>query len=259
MTGDMVSVNLNTKEATVYFIDEKKIKTIVNKTNPLGRIGDVDIPLLEKKISALPAVDSANVYMNLNGTLNLDILQRIPVFRLNFKDKDVYVDKKGVEFPISKAYSHPAMLVTGDIAPSEYPKLIKLVNKINEDSFCKKYFIGISKTNRSYNLLTGEGNYKVEIGDLDNIDFKVKGFKTFVEKYLIYQEPEKYSKISVRYDNQIVTTLNPNFKGNDSILNIGKKELTKSIPVPIPNQENKKKEETLKTQIKKEQTEKKTK
>ncbi len=49
---------------------------------------------------------------------------------------------------------------------------------------------------------------KVEIGDLDRIDFKVKGFKTFVEKYLVYQAPEKYSKISVKYDNQIVTTLN---------------------------------------------------
>ena len=28
-----------------------------------------------------------------------------------------------------------------------------------------------------------------------------------MEKYLIYQSPDKYSKISLKYENQIVTTL----------------------------------------------------
>jgi cell division protein FtsQ len=98
-----------------------------------------------------------------------------------------------------------------------------LVEKIDKDDFSKKYFIGISKDrNGDYNLLTSEGNYKVEIGDLDNIDFKVKGFKAFVEKYLVYQDPEKYSMVSIKYQNQIVTTLNPNYKENDSILKAAK-------------------------------------
>ena len=69
---------------------------------------------------------------------------------------------------------------------------------------------------------------------------KVKGFKAFVEKYLIHQNPEKYTKVSVKYDNQIVTTLNPNFKENDSIIAVGKKELAK---LPAINQ---RKEDALK-------------
>lgn len=212
----------------VYFIDEKDVREIVKKSNPTKRIGDISIPDLEKKLNALPAVDSANVYLNLNGKLNLDIKQRVPIFRLNYKDKDFYVDEKGVEFPISKNYSHPSMLVSGNVKKSEYTKLAELVKKIDADDFSKKYFIGISKENGSYNLLTTDGNYKVEIGDLDNIEFKVKGFKAFVEKFLVYQNPAKYSKVSVRYDNQIVTTLNPNFEENDSVLAIGQKELEKA-------------------------------
>ncbi|MCJ8152920.1 FtsQ-type POTRA domain-containing protein [Chryseobacterium sp. SSA4.19] len=251
ITDDKISVKLNEK-APVYFIDEKDIREIVKKENPSGKVGALDIPALEKKINALPAVDSANVYLNLNGKLNLDIVQRVPVFRLNTDGRDFYVDEKGTEFPISKTYSHPCMLVTGSVKKDEYEKLAELVEKIDKDDFSKKYFIGISKDNGDYNLLTSEGNYKVEIGDLDNIEFKVKGFKTFVEKYLVFQDPEKYSMVSVKYQNQIVTTLNPYFKENDSILKAGNKELAKAPAIiPVKKNEDKPKATEVKKQIKK--------
>jgi len=226
ITDNKISVKMNEK-TPVYFIDEKDIREIVKKENPSGKVGDLNIPVLEKKINSLPAVDSANVYLNLNGKLYLDIKQRVPVFRLNKDGRDFYVDEKGTEFPISKTYSHPCMLVTGNVKPDEYQKLAELVEKIDKDDFSKKFFIGISKDKDDYNLLTSDGNYKVEIGDLDNIEFKVKGLKTFVEKYLVFQDPQKYSMVSVKYQNQIVTTLNPYFKENDSILKAGNKELAK--------------------------------
>ena len=227
---EKVSVNLTKTKNPVYFVDEKDIKQIVKNSNPTQRVGDIDIPALEKKLNALPSVDSANVYLNLNGNLNLDIKQRVPAFRLNKDDQDFYVDQKGRAFPISTNYSYPCMLVMGSVPGSDYKKLAELVDRIDKDEFSKKYFIGIKKENGGYNLLTSQGNYKVEIGDLDRIAMKVKGFKTFVEKYLVFQDPEKYSKISVKYDNQIVTTLNPDFKENDSIINVGNKELAK-LPV----------------------------
>ena len=222
------------EKTPVYFLDEKDIKQIVIKENPSGKVGDLNIPELEKKINALPAVDSANVYLNLNGKLNLDIKQRVPVFRLNYNGKDFYVDEKGTEFPISKTYSHPCMLVTGDVKKDEYEKLAELVEKIDKDDFSRNFFVGISKENQNFNLLTSEGNYKVELGDLDNIEFKVKGFKTFVEKYLVFQDPQKYSMVSVKYQNQIVTTLNPYFKENDSILKAGHKDLAKTPVATVP-------------------------
>ena len=247
ITDNKISVKMNEK-TPVYFIDEKDIREIVNKENPSRKVGDLNIPELEKKINALPAVDSANVYLNLNGKLNLDIKQRVPVFRLNYKGKDFYVDEKGVEFPLSRTYSHLCMLVTGDVKKDEYEKLAELVDKIDKDDFSKKYFIGISKYKDSYNLLTSEGIYRVEIGDLDNIELKVKGFKTFVEKYLVFQDPQKYKMISVKYQNQIVTTLNPYFKENDSILKASHKDLAKA---PVAVSSVKKAEINLKPTVKK--------
>jgi len=249
ITDEKVSVKLNEQGTQVYFIDKKAIKEIVKKENPSGKIGDIDIPGLEKKLNAIPAIDSANVYLNLNGKLNLDIKQRVPSFRLVNGGKDFYVDEKGIEFPISREYSHPCMLVTGNVKPSEYKDLAELVKFIDQDDFSKKFFIGISKSKDGYNLLTSDGNYKVEIGDLERIELKVKGFKTFVEKFLVYQDSQKYNKVSIKYDNQIVTTLNPYFKENDSIIQVGKKELTKA---PDPEQKKEEPKKTLTSEKKKE-------
>lgn len=230
---DQISVRM-TQGQEVYFVDEKDIKSIVKKLNPTRKIGDVNIPELEKKLNALPHVNKANVYMNLNGKLNIEIEQRVPVFRLNNKGNQFYVDQFGKAFPVSRVYSHPAMLVTGNVNPSEYTALVELIEKINTDDFSRKFFVGISKEKESYHLLTGEGVYKVEIGDLENIDFKLKGFKTFSEKYLVYQDPLKYKKISVKFDNQIVTTLNSGFKGADS-LNTYVKTVDTPQPVKLQN------------------------
>ena len=247
-----VSINMNQSKTPVYFIDEKDIKDLVKQYNPTRKIGDVKIPELEKKINENPFVDSANVYMNLNGNLNVDIKQRVPVFRLSKNGKDFYVDEKGVEFPISRNFSYPCMLVMGDVDASEYQELGQLVEKIDKDDFSKKYFIGIKKEKDNYNLLTSDGNYKVEIGDLENIDFKVKGFKTFVEKYLVYQNPNKYKKISVKYNNQIVTTLNPYFKENDSILrNAPKIEIKPEVESHKPEEKKSETKPEPKKEIKK--------
>ena len=211
----------------VYFIDEKNVMDFIRKANPSRKIGDIDIPALEKEINNFPSVDSANVYLNLNGALNVDIMQRVPAFRLNRGGENFYVDRKGNEFPLSRIYSHPTMLVQGNVKRSEYLQVAELVKKIETDNFSRKYFIGIAKEGADYNLLTSDGYYRVEIGTLDNIDLKVKGFRTFVEKFLVFQEPEKYSRVSVKYDNQIVTTLNPDYGKNDSIISASSKELVK--------------------------------
>lgn len=199
-------------EDKVYFIDEKNVKDFISKTNPSQKVGSLDVPELEREVNFFPSVDSANVYLGLNGVLNVEIQQRVPVFRLKKGVSEFYVDTKNEEFPISKIYSHPTILVMGNVSRAEYPEVANLVRVINKDNFCRKFFVGITKEGNSYNLLTADGDYKVELGSLENIAFKIKGFKTFVEKILVYQPPKKYSKISVKYDNQIVTTLNENFR-----------------------------------------------
>ena len=228
----------------VSFINDKIIREIIRRENPTNRIGDLNILSLERAIRAMPMVDSANVYLKLNGQLNLDISQRIPIFRLSKKDQSFYVDDKGVEFPASNNYSYQCMLVSGKVNSEEYPMLVELVKIINRDDFSKNFFVGISKKGNDYYLMTNEGNYVVELGRLENLGFKIKGFKTFVEKYLIYQDQMKYSKISVKYDNQIVTTLRKGNEDKESKERVYKPEEKNKEEVKEGSNSENKKEET---------------
>ena len=228
----------------VSFINDKIVREIIRKENPTNRIGDLNILSLERTIRAMPMVDSANVYLKLNGQLNLDISQRIPIFRLSKKDQSFYVDEKGVEFPASNNYSYQCMLVSGKVSSEEYPMLVELVKIINRDDFSKNFFVGISKKGNDYYLMTNEGNYVVELGRLENLGFKIKGFKTFVEKYLIYQDQMKYSKISVKYDNQIVTTLRKGNEDKESKERVYKPEEKSKEEVKEGSNSENKKEET---------------
>jgi cell division protein FtsQ len=89
------------------------------------------------------------------------------------------------------------------------------------------------------------------LGDLDHIEFKIKGFKTFVEKFLVNQNPEKYSKISVKYDNQIVTTLNNGYKPEEDSLAIEKPKeiLEKPLEKRKRKSQHKKKKSKKRTAI----------
>ena len=48
-----IKVKLNPTKPEVYFIDEKEIKEIIKKNNPTQKIGDIDIPKIEKLINRI--------------------------------------------------------------------------------------------------------------------------------------------------------------------------------------------------------------
>lgn len=231
-----INVNIIQGKTPVYFVNEKNVEEVVLKNNPQKKLGKIDIPKLEEQIKKIPMVDSVNVYLDLNGKINVDIVQVMPIFRLKRGNKDFYIDGLEREFPIVKTYSYPCILVSGNVLLDEYKQVLNLIDKINEDAFFKKFFVGIEKENRNnYYLLTSDGHYIVELGDLDDLDFKLRGFKTFTEKYLVYQSPEKYKKISVKYQNQIVATLNPNFKENDSLISSEMKTIQENVLLKKPS------------------------
>ena len=62
---EQVKVKMIQRES-VSFIDEQDILEMVKRVNPQQKIGTLDIPVLEKRISEMSVVDSANVYFKLN-------------------------------------------------------------------------------------------------------------------------------------------------------------------------------------------------
>lgn len=196
------------QKSLVYFINEYDVKAELKKINPKKIIGQMEVPLLEKQLRKNPWVDSANVYLQLNGDLHIDVYQKMPILRLKGKKKDFYLDANAQSFPISDVFTQNCMMVEGHIATEEYLALVNLAQLIQKDVFMRDYIIGISKINKNnYQLVTNTGDFNIEFGALENEIFKLKGFKSFAEKILINQPNSLYSKVSLMYNNQIVTTL----------------------------------------------------
>ncbi len=241
-----VSVNYIPGKERVFFVDRNNMEREIKAMNTRGIIATADIPAMEKKVLQNPYIDSANVYINLAGEIHVDIAQKVPFVRIIQGEKSFYVDQRLTPFPLSSVYSHPVMLAKGDIPPQDYPALKTLIEQIEADTFLKNFIIGIEYQKKNYNLISQIENVPIELGNLENTTVKLQGLKAFFNSYLSYQDPAKYKRISVKFDNQIVTTL----KGAAIDSMIQNEKITKqklattgaktidAVPVPISPKQN---------------------
>ncbi|WP_299106851.1 cell division protein FtsQ/DivIB [uncultured Tenacibaculum sp.] len=167
----------------------------------------VDLHFLETKVSASPYVEKAAVYMTVDGVLKTLIKQRKPLARIVNKNNSFYVDKQGVEIPISKNFSARVPLISGVGSPDEIDEVTELINVIANDDFLNKEVIAIDKTAKNeYRFSVRSGNYKVHFGKFVNVDKKIKKLKAFYNKAFIDKSINEYEVINLKYHNQVVCT-----------------------------------------------------
>lgn len=195
----------------IHFITDKKVINVINQSSKNGikaeKIEDINIIKTEEILHSNPFISKSNVYINLNGEINVTISQRIPIARVKTPKEEFYLDNKGNKFPLSLDFSLPCMLVGGDIQKNEYKDIAKLCELISVDNLLKNHIIGIEKDKgNSYNfLLNIEGTY-IEYGEIENNRQKLTNLKEFYKQYLDFIGFDAYKKISLKYENQIVAT-----------------------------------------------------
>lgn len=195
----------------VHFVTEPMVKNIINISSKNGKkalkIKDIDIIKTEQNLDANPFVIQSNVYIDLEGIVNVTVSQKIPVVRIKTANEEFYLDQQGNKFPLSKNFSFPCLMVSGDIKPDEYVNLTYLCKLISVDNLFKNHIIAIEKDKRkSYNFLLNIPGVYIEYGDLANSPQKLTNLKEFYKQYLDYVGFNAYKKISLKYDNQIVAT-----------------------------------------------------
>lgn len=206
------SVNIYIENSDyVHFITNAMITDIINQSSKNGKkiikIKDIDISKTEKNLDTVPFISNSNVYIDLNGSININVDQKIPVARIKTPNEEFYLDQFGTKFPLSKNFSLPCLIVCGEIKVEEYKKLVKLTRLITEDDILKNHIISIDKDKKNnYNLLLNVTGGYIEYGDLKNNHQKLTNLKEFYKQYLDYVGFGVYKKISLKYDNQIVAT-----------------------------------------------------
>ena len=231
-------VNINiVGDTSLHFINVADASEILkNKGFVLENtlLEDINTMEIEKAISEQPNIDSVAVYFEINGELNINITQKIPLLRvIDGTGESYYIDVNGKFMPESIEYTARVPVATGFIFDPYY-KLNTSVEAINKnDSIAKRAITDdlfeiateISKDtfllelteqlyvrqDREIEMIPKLGADAILIGDKSNIKEKLKKLKLFYLKGLPQAGWKNYSLINLKFHNQLIctkTTLN---------------------------------------------------
>ena len=188
------------------FITKDSIKSAVTKIITTKNIhkSSVHLKALEFELNKIELVKKSDVFIDVNGTIVIDIEQRKPIAR--FIDNKFYLDEDGLIMPKSKYYSARVPVIRGYTNNQDQLSLIcKLSNYINNDKFLSQNATEILiDSNSNFSIKLRDYRFKILIGQLNNLDLKIKNFKAFYINASANQILNKYSVINLQFDNQVV-------------------------------------------------------
>jgi cell division protein FtsQ len=136
------------------------------------------------------------------------LAERSPVLRIKSATEDYYLDKEGIQIPVSSKYIDRIVIATGTI-PDETAKsnLLKMTEWVNQDEFWKAQIEQIFiQPNGELLLIPQVGDYIIEFGKPEEFQYKFRNLKAVYQQGFKYFGWNKYKVISVKYQNQVVCT-----------------------------------------------------
>lgn len=177
-------------------------KTVKNEPKTV-----IDLHKLEVNVLSHPMVESASVFLTVDGLLKTIVKQRTPIARVISGAESYYIDKQAKKMPLSANYSARVLLISGEITESDHTQICRLVSKILNNEFLRKQIIGVQKTaSNEFVLSTRIGNQKIELGEIKDLDLKFKNLNSFFSKTMADSSIDNYTLINLKYNNQVVCT-----------------------------------------------------
>lgn len=196
------------------FVNDELIRNLLDgkelrvSSTPLGNL---NIRKIENTLNGSPFVKKSQVFKDVDGNLSVKINQKTPIMRVNTGVEEYYLSDQLTKIPLSNLYSAQVLLAGGPIEKSDFSGLKGLSEAISADKLLKKHIIAVKKVEpNSFNLFVNKGNYIIEFGELRDFDEKFEKLKLFYDQYLDKVGLDYYSKINLKYENQIVATKRKN-------------------------------------------------
>lgn len=202
------------------FIDRKEVDLIIQKAsgNLVGKfLHEVDIHKIEEALKANPYIQTAKVYAEMDGVINVRISQREPVLRiLNASGQDFYVDKEGYKLPLSPSFVPNVVAANGFILENFSGKVDTLKTEVakglyNIAVFIRKDILWNEQIEQLYvndkreiEMIPRVGDHRIVLGEADSLETKFKNLLVFYKKALPNVGWDAYKTINIKYANQIV-------------------------------------------------------
>lgn len=190
------------------FISKTKVDKLLIQNNDYIKCvskDNLDLKALENKLSSHDMIENSEVYISINGILKIDIKQRNPYARV-ISDPSFYIDNNGTKMPLSDNYSARVLLVHGLNDESKIDYVFKLIKTIRDDEFLNSNVTDILINKSEISLRVRNCNFEVLVGDLNNLETKIKNFKAFYQKAYRDKILNNYKKVNLQFNNQIVCT-----------------------------------------------------
>lgn len=190
------------------FISKTKVDKLLIQNNDYIKCVSkdiLDLKALENKLSSHDMIENSEVYISINGILKIDIKQRNPYARV-ISDSSFYIDNNGTKMPLSDNYSARVLLVHGLNDESKIDYVFKLIKTIRDDEFLNSNVTDILISKSDISLRVRNCNFEVLVGDLNNLETKIKNFKAFYQKAYRDKILNNYKKVNLQFNNQIVCT-----------------------------------------------------
>jgi len=177
---------------------------------------DINVRELENRVKANDYVKDAEIFRDLQGNMMVNISLRRPIARvIEENGPGAYIAEDGRLIPVSDKFSSRVLLVSGianegytndRILKNEaYLNLFSLIKYINEDKFWKAQIAQIAiQENQEVKLLPQITKQYVEFGEINNIESKFERLKIFYKEILPRKGWNSYSRVNVKYKNQII-------------------------------------------------------
>ncbi|MBC7694193.1 MAG: hypothetical protein H7141_01975 [Burkholderiales bacterium] len=233
VTVENLLVTVNNTEINT-FIDEEDVKEFFKERNDSilhTSLKNIDVNSLEKALNSHPAVENADIAVDVNGDVTIDVRQRTPLVRvMNLDGESYYIDNQSKLMPLSDKYTARVLIATGNIneafatryqfpvsaiAKNELFSKVSVLDDIynisvfiTKDSVLASLIHQINITNdQELELYPSIGNHKIIFGEAKDFQEKFDKLKLFYTEGLNKTDGwNKYSTINIKYKNQVVCT-----------------------------------------------------
>jgi len=199
---DKISVKITPNSS--YFISADSIQNNVNKYILTSK-DSISLSTIEQEIDNNTYVEKSQVYMEIGQELNIDIKQKEPIARVITADSIFYLDKNSNFMSLSKLKSSNVPLIFGYNEYSDLKYLTEISLLIKNDKFLNKSISQIFiKDDGEIDLKMRGNNTIIEFGNNNRLKNKIQNLKAFYNRVISKNEIDKYKKINLRFENQVV-------------------------------------------------------
>lgn len=208
------------------FVNEEKIKSIIAANG--GRRGyikdSINLQEIEDILYKDVWVKKAEVYFDNNNILQVLIDQSDPVARIfTTKGETFYIDSSEAILPVNASVttrlpvftSFPQNGLDDSLLITDIKNLSMFLNR---DTFWSSMFSQINIINKKeFEIVPVLGNHLVYIGEASRLNDKFNKLYSFYKQVWIEKGLDKYKKINVSYEGQVVATLRDSASRKDAI------------------------------------------